>query len=253
MNDLRLALRLFLRSPGFTLLAVLCLALGIGVNASIFSLLDSVYLRPLPVGNADRVVVLSRAGNPMFSYAEYLALRDRNQSLDGLAVSDQEASDLSYQGNAALIGAEPVSGNYAAVMGARALLGRWLNREDEPAAVISYTAWQRMFHGDPGVLGKIVRSESHSYTVVGVAGPEFAGVYMPLRIDLWVPFRFWAGEDVDHRRAMMFGTLKRGVTVSQAVAELNAPPRRSTGRTRRWPATPMRLSQWNWCAAFPTR
>ncbi|MGA3025434.1 MAG: ABC transporter permease [Bryobacteraceae bacterium] len=222
MHDIRLALRLFRKSPGFTFLAVLCLALGIGVNTSIFSLLDSVYLRPLPVGNADRVVVLSRGGSPFLSYAEYRELRDRNQSLDGLAASEPEESDLSFQGNAALIGAEPVSGNYATVLGARTLLGRWFNREDEPAAVISYSAWQRMFHGDPHVLGKIVRSESHSYTLVGVAPPEFAGIYMPLRIDLWVPFRFWAGDHADHMRVMVFGSLKRGVSVSQASAELNA-------------------------------
>jgi predicted permease len=222
MQDIRLALRLFRKSPGFTFLAVLCLALGIGVNASIFSLLDSVYLRPLPVDNADRVVVLSRGGNPMLSYAEYRALRDRNQSLAGLAVSDPEESDLSFQGNAALIGAEPVSGNYAAVLGARTLLGRWFTREDEPAAVISYSAWQRVFHGDPQVLGKMVRSESHTYTVVGVAPPQFAGIYMPLRIDLWVPFRFWAGNNADRMGVMVFGSLKSGVTVPQASAELNA-------------------------------
>jgi predicted permease len=222
MQDIRLAVRLFRKSPGFTFLAVLCLALGIGVNASIFSLLDSVYLRPLPVGNADRVVVLSRGGNPSLSYPEYRALRDRNQSLEGLAVSNPEESDLSFEGNAALIGAEPVSGNYATVLGARTLLGRWFTREDEPAAVISYSAWQRVFHGDPSVLGKVVRSESHTYTVVGVAPPEFGGIYMPLRIDLWVPFRLWAGSNADHMRPMVFGSLKPGIGVSQAAAELNA-------------------------------
>jgi putative ABC transport system permease protein len=221
MHDLTLAIRLLRKSPAFTFLALLCLALGIGVNASIFSLLDSVYLRPLPVGNADRVVVLSRGGGPLFPYPEYRALRDRNQSLDGLAVSEPEESDLSFEGNAMLIGAEPVSANYAAVLGARTSLGRWFTREDEPAAVVSYHAWQQLFHGDPGVLGKTIRSESHAYTVVGVAPPEFAGIYAPLRIDLWVPFRYWAGNDADNRRAMVFGCLKRGVGVSQAAAELN--------------------------------
>jgi putative ABC transport system permease protein len=222
MHDIRLALRLFRKSPGFTFLAVLCLALGIGVNTSIFSLLDSVYLRPLPVGNADRLVVLSRGGSPMFSYAEYRGLADRTRSLAGLAASEPEESDLSFEGNAALIGAEPVSGNYADVMGARTLLGRWFNREDEPAAVIGYNAWQRMFHSDPRVLGKTIRSESHTYTVVGVAPPEFGGIYMPVRIDLWVPFRFWAAEYAGRMRVMVFGALKRGVTVPQASAELNA-------------------------------
>src|ERR1035441_894662 len=166
--------------------------------------------------------VLSRGGSPLFPYPEYRALRDRNQSLDGLAVSEPEESDLSFEGNAMLIGAEPVSANYAAVLGARTSLGRWFTREDEPAAVISYHAWQQLFHGDPGVLGKTIRSESHAYTVVGVAPSEFAGIYAPLRIDLWVPFRYWAGNDADNRRAMVFGCLKRGVGVSQAAAELNA-------------------------------
>ncbi len=221
MRDITLALRLALKSPGSTFLAVLCLALGIGVNASIFSLLNFVYFRPLPVSNADRVVVLSRRGNSLLTYAEYRGLRDRNGSLDGLAASNPEESDLSFEGNAALIGAEPVSGNYAAVLGARAMLGRWFNREDGPAAVISYDAWQRLLHGDPHVLGKIVRSESHTYTVVGVAPPEFGGIYMPLRIDLWVPFRFWAGNNAEQRRVMVFGRLKPGVSASQAAADIN--------------------------------
>jgi len=84
MRDIRLALRLFRKSPGFTFLAVLCLGLGIGVNASIFTLLNSVYLRPLPVANADRVVVLSCGGAPLFSYTEYRALADRSHLLAGL-------------------------------------------------------------------------------------------------------------------------------------------------------------------------
>ena len=217
-----LAIRLLRKSPTFTLLALLCLALGIGVNASIFSLLDAVYLRPLPVGNADRVAVLSRAGSPVFPYPEYRALRDRSQSLEGLAFSQPEESDLSFEGHASLTGAEPVSANYAAVLGVRTAVGRWFTSEDEPAAVISFHAWQNLFHGDPGVLGKIIRSESHAYTVVGVARPEFAGIYAPLRIDLWVPFRYWAGNHANGRRGMIFACLKRGIGVSQAAAELNA-------------------------------
>jgi predicted permease len=222
MYDLALAFRLLRKSPGFTLLALLCLALGIGVNASIFSLLDAIYLRPLPVANGERVVVFSRGGNPLFSYAEYRALRDRNQSLAGLAISEPEESDMSFEGNAMLIGAEPVSANYAAVLGARAALGRWFTSEDQPEAVISYHAWQELFHGDTGVLGKTIHSESHAYTVVGVAPPEFAGIYAPLRIDLWVPFRYWAGNAAENRRGMLFGCLKRGIGGSQAGAELNA-------------------------------
>jgi putative ABC transport system permease protein len=101
-------------------------------------------------------------------------------------------------------------------------LGRWFNREDQAAAVISYSAWERFFRNDPQVIGKTIRSESHSYTVVGVAAPEFGGIYQPMRIDLWVPFRFWAGQRAARMRVMVFGALKHGVNVAQASAELNA-------------------------------
>ncbi|MDE3198814.1 MAG: ABC transporter permease [Acidobacteriota bacterium] len=222
MHDLALALRLLRKSPAFTSLAVLCLALGIGVNASIFSLLDAVYFRPLPVANAARIAVLSRDGRPFFSYAEYSALRDRNRSLDGLAISFPEESDLSFEGNAGLIGAEPISANYAAVLGVRPFMGRWFTREDEPAAVISYRAWQQLFHADPAALGKTIHSESHTYTVVGVAPPEFAGIYAPLRIDLWVPFHYWAGNDAGRRRGMIFAALKPGLAAAQSSAELTS-------------------------------
>jgi putative ABC transport system permease protein len=124
------------------------------------------------------------------------------------------------------------------------VLGRWFDREDEPAAVISYTAWQRLFHGDPHVLGKTIRSESHTYTVSGVAAPEFGGVYMPLRIDLWVPFRYWAGQDAPRRRVMLFGALKPGVAASQAAAELNsiaAEIRRLNPAAAQGPAAPLTL------------
>lgn len=222
MRDLALAIRLLRKSRGFTFLALVCLALGVGVNASIFSLVDFAYFRPLPVANASRVAVLSRAGSPLFPFAEYRALRDRNQSLEGVAISDPEESDISFEGNAMLIGAEPVSANYSAVLGARTAMGRWFTREDEPVAVISDHVWKELFHGDPEVLGKTIRSESHAYTVIGVAPPEFGGIYAPLRIDLWVPFRYWAGSDAENRRGMVFACLKRGVGVTQAAAELNA-------------------------------
>ncbi len=106
-------------------------------------------------------------------------------------------------------------------MGVRTTLGRWFHGEDEPSAVISYNSWQNLFHGDPNVLGKTVRSESHAYSVVGVAPPEFAGIYLPWRTDVWVPFRFWAGDNADRLRVMVFGTLQPGVAVIQASAELN--------------------------------
>ena len=159
--DLVHAWRLLLRSPGFTFLAVLCLALGIGVNTSIFSLFNFLYLRPLPVEAPDRLLVFSRGGSPLISYPDYRDLRDRSQSLEGMAVSNPTESSLDFDGQSHAAAAEAVSLSYPRVIGVRPYLGRWFEREDEQTAVISFRTWQRLFHGDPNILGKRVRSETH--------------------------------------------------------------------------------------------
>ena len=229
--DITYALRLIRRAPGFTLLAVLCLGLGIGANASIFSVLNALFLRPMPVQDPQRLVVLSREANPLFSYPDYADLRDRSQSFAGLAVSSPTESSLDFEGSSYLAAAEPVSTNYREIIGVRPFLGRWFANEDEPEAVISYRAWQRVFHGDPNVIGKRVRSEAGWYTVVGVAPSEFGGIYLPLNTDIWVPFQRWVRQypniaaqmrDRANRRVMVFGRLKPGIEPGQAAAELNA-------------------------------
>jgi len=231
MLDLTYSLRLLRKSPGFTLLAVLCLGLGIGVNASIFSLVNFSFLRPLPVVEPDRVVVVSRGGSPLISYPDYRDLRDRSQSFAGLAASNPTESSLDFEGNSHPAAAEAVSANYPQVIGVRLFLGRWFSTEDELAVVISYRTWQRLFSGDPDVLGKRVRSETQWYTVVGVAPKEFTGIFLPMSIDVWVPFRAWARqygnivsemEDRASPRVMVFGRLKPETSVRQAGAELNA-------------------------------
>ncbi len=124
-----------------------------------------------------------------------------------------------------------MTANYPQVMGVGTFMGRWFARDDEPAAVIGYRAWQRWFHGDPHILGKRVRSETQWYTIVGVAPPEFAGIYLPLNMDIWVPFRMWAAqygelggqlEDRTRPRVFVFGRMKAGVATAQAAAELSA-------------------------------
>jgi len=229
--DLVHAWRLLLRSPGFTFLAVLCLALGIGVNTSIFSLFNFLYLRPLPVEAPDRLLVFSRGGSPLISYPDYRDLRDRSQSLEGMAVSNPTESSLDFDGQSHAAAAEAVSLSYPRVIGVRPYLGRWFEREDEQTAVISFRTWQRLFHGDPNILGKRVRSETQWYTIVGVAPREFAGIYLPLNMDLWVPFQTWARqypdrvtglEDRTRPQVFVFGRLKPRMAMSQAVAELNA-------------------------------
>jgi predicted permease len=230
-HDIQYGLRMLQKNPWFTALAVLTLALGIGVNTSVFSLLNFVLLRPLSVPDAESVTVLSRGGDPLFSYLDYCDYRDRNQSFTALAATTPTESSLDYQGESRATAAEAVSGNYSEVMKIEPLLGRWFTNENENAAVISYDAWKRLFGADPEVLGKHVRSESQWYTVIGVAPPDFTGIYAPIRTDIWVPFRVWINLNVNpaaerndrvRPRVMLFGRLKAGIEPSQAAANLDA-------------------------------
>jgi predicted permease len=228
-RDILFSFRLVGKARGFTALAVTCLGLGIGVSTAIFSLINYVYLRPLPVSQANDVVVVSRGGEPMFSWPDYRDLRDRSHSLAAVAASTPTESSIDYQGNSTAAGAEAVTANYAKAIGAPLALGRWFRTDDEPSAVISYKTWQRVFGEDPDVLGKQVRSENRWYTVIGVAGKEFAGTYLPIGIDIWVPFGAWAKqypnielETRDRRHVMIFARLNPGFEPSQAAAELNA-------------------------------
>ena len=162
-RDLRHGLRQFRRSPGFSALAVLCLGLAIGVNTSIFGVLNSVLLRPMPVQQPERLIVVSRGDTASFSHPTYREFRDRNRTLSGLAASMPSESDLDIDGSSTFVAAEAVSANYSTVIGVRTALGRWFSSDAEPAAVISYTVWQRQFNLDPNVLGRTIRSESQSY------------------------------------------------------------------------------------------
>jgi hypothetical protein len=187
--DLRHSIRQFRKTPGFAVIAILCLGLGIGVIASMFSLLNFLYLRPLPVNDPHRVVVFSRAGNPLNSYADYRDYCDGAQTLAGVAATNPTESSLDFDGVSHSAAAEAGSLNYPEVIGVLPYLGRWFQTEDEASVVLSYRTWQRLFHGAPNVLGKRVRSESQWYTVVGMAPPEFEGIYLPMSMDLWVPLK----------------------------------------------------------------
>ena len=189
LRDLRYGLRGLRKSPGFTAVAVLTLALGIGANTSVFSLSNFVLMRPLAVLDAERVTVVSHGGHPLFSYPNYRDYQDRNQSFTAFAASNPTESSLDYEGESRATAAEAVSASYSEVMSVQPLLGRWFADENENVAVISYDAWQRMFRGDRDILGKHVRSESQWYTVIGVAPPDFTGICSPIRTDIWVPFR----------------------------------------------------------------
>jgi putative ABC transport system permease protein len=226
-RDLRLGLRQFRRSPGFSALAVLCLGLAIGVNTSIFGVLNSALFRPMPVEQPDRLIVVSRGESVSFAYPTYRDYRDRSRALSGLAAAMPYESDLDIDGDSSFIAAEAVSGNYAGVIGARTALGRWFTGEADPVAVISYAVWQRHFNLSPDVLGTTVRSESQTYTVIGVASREFNGIFSPLRTDIWIPIATRPSfvpllQDRSARRVMLFGRLREDATPATASSELNA-------------------------------
>ncbi len=228
--DIRYGLRQLRRNPGFAVVAVLTMAIGIGANISVFSFLDAVALRPLAVPEASQVVVVHRGDSTRFSYPNYVDYRDRNQAFTALAATFPTEATLGFEGQSDLITAEAVSANYETVMRIPLLLGHWFTNEDQPEAVISYRAWVERFHADPKVLGKQVRSISAWYTIVGVAPPDFTGIFAPRPTDLWVPLRFWAKpfpaierrlHDPANHTVMIFGRLRGGVTPDQAAANLN--------------------------------
>lgn len=228
VRDVRYVLRQLRRSPGFALLAVVCLGLGIGVNTAIFGVINSVLLRPMPVADPERLIVISRGERTAWSYPDYRDFRDRSRTLSGLAGSWPMESDLDVDGDSAFVAAEVVSANYGDVLGVSPVLGRWFADDREPFAVISYAAWERWFHRNPQVLGRRIGSQSESYTVIGVAPPDFTGADAPLRTDIWVPIGTRRGlaerlEDRDGRHLfMLFGRLRPGATATEASNELNA-------------------------------
>lgn len=228
-RDLRHAFRQLRRAPGFAALAVLCLGLGIGVNTAIFGVISSVMLRPMPVADPEHLILINRGEDTAWSYPTYQDFQDRTRVLSGVTASLPIESDLDVDGEGDFVASEAVPAGYGSVMGVSPVLGRWFADDAEPVAVISYAIWQRRFNLSPSVLGRRIRSQSQSYTIVGVAPREFTGVLAPMRTDLWVPIRTRPGlvaQLEDRRRMwrglMLFGRLSADATAAQASAELNA-------------------------------
>src|SRR5437899_4632820 len=224
--DLRYAIRQVKRSPGFAVLAVLCLGLGIGANTSMFSALNSVLFRRLPVADPGRLVMLSRGTSAYFSYPDFRDLQARGRLLSGLTASFPMESDLEVDGVSEFEVAEVVSANYGSVVGVAPAVGRWFTSETEPIAVISYAVWQNRFGGSADILGRRIASEAQSYTIVGVAPRAFTGIFAPYRTDIWVPMRTRPRlaamlDNRSRRLVMVFGRLRSDATPGQASAELN--------------------------------
>jgi predicted permease len=245
-KDIRFALRTFTKAPAFALTAVGSLALGIGVNTTIFTIINALFLNPLPVDRVSEVVAVytldsnntSQLGNVLqMSLPNYRDFRDRSQSFSAMAAySFPIPGRLSTGAEGEQIFLELVTGNYFSTLGVRPLVGRVLGPEDDrvqgasPVIVLGHRTWQRRFGGASDIVGRTVTVNGAAFTVVGVAPEGFRGVNSLFGPDAWAPtmmyrellpaqFRSW----VDERRALAFNVaarLKPGVTIGQAGAEM---------------------------------
>jgi predicted permease len=237
-QDLRYGLRMLRRSPAFAAAAVLSLALGIGVNTAIFTLIDALMLRMLPVERPQELVVLKKVHplNPddQFSYAAYIRFRDGAADFAGiLAATVTDTVNIFLKGEPELVSRQSVSGNYFAVLGVRPVLGRALEPGDDrlpagdPVAVISYGFWQRRFGRDPSVLGQGFTLKGTSFSIIGVAPAEFFGETVGKAPDIWTPVTvqpgapswLWSGHSVTWLR--IAGRLGPGITREQARSRLD--------------------------------
>ncbi|HEX5736609.1 MAG TPA: ABC transporter permease [Blastocatellia bacterium] len=239
LQDLRYGVRMLLKKPGFTVVAVLTLALGIGANTAIFSFMNSLFLRPLPFAEPDQLVRLYGEDSEgrrfdVFSYANYVDIRDRSQSFAGLAAHDYVSVNLSTGAGAESVQGEIVTGNYFSMLGANAMAGRTLLDEDDsapgahPVVVISHRLWQRRFGASPNAVGAKIYLNGHPFTIVGVMPEEFRGAYQAIVADFWAPMMMHEqvrprGTPITQRSwGWLNGTgrLKPNVTREQAQAEI---------------------------------
>jgi predicted permease len=239
LKDIRYGVRGLLKRPGFVIISIITLALGIGANTAMFSLLNTVLLRRLPVKDPEQIVSVSVRGKTdsilAFSHPNYVDFRDRNQVLSSLLLYRFAPVSLSRNGNNQRIWSYEVSGNYFDLLGVHALKGRtFLPEEDRtklshPVVVVSYTGWQRRFGGDPDLVGKEVLLNNHPFKVIGITPQNFRGTEMIYTPDMFVPISMleWIEPGstwVDSRDSQNFfaiGRLKPGVTSRQAEASLN--------------------------------
>jgi len=238
LQDLRFALRMLRKSPGFTAIAVVTLALGIGANAVVFGVLNALILRPLNVPQAQSLYGIERGSDKAVnqSYPDYLDLRDRNRSFDDLAAYNVTSVGLDTGNHPSGAWIFEVTGNYFDALGVQPYLGRFFHGADEhgpnsaPYIVLTYAFWHSHFQDDRGVVGRIVQLNKHPFTILGVAPPEFRGTLSFVFPDFWVPIvnqEQVEGANVLNARGnrgilMVLGHLKAGVTPAQAVADLNS-------------------------------
>jgi predicted permease len=240
IQDLRYGARMLLKSKMFTLVAALSLALGIGANTAIFSLINALMLRTLPVKDAHELALFTvvRAQGPDYLLTRpfYEMVRDRNQSFTGVIATGNvgrarmTAPEPGAAGAVESAQRQEVSGNFFSVLGVGAVVGRTLTEAvdnptgPEPAAVISHEFWQRRFGLDPAVVGRRITVNDTAVTIVGVAPPGFFGIEVGTRPELWMPIRALNNPNLRQRIAwteQVMGRLRPGVSMAQAQAEMD--------------------------------
>ncbi len=234
-QDLRYGARMLRKKPRFTLIAIITLALGIGANTAIFSLVNTALLRPLPVERPEQLVSINNASLnlPVISYPNYRDFRDRNNSFSGMLAYRYTTLGLSNNGVNERVWGYLATGAYFEVLGVKPALGRFFTPDDDkspgahPVAVITYDCWQKRYAGDPQVMGKTVIINGRNFTIIGVAPQGFYGSEIIYRPEIWFPSMMQAQIDgwseLETRGSPTFfaqGRLKPGVTMSQAEAEL---------------------------------
>src|ERR1017187_7740510 len=235
--DVRFALRQLRRSPGFTIAAVLTLALAIGANAVVFSVMNAFILRPLNVPDAQSLYALQHGNEPVAnqSYPDYLELRDRNHSFDGLIAYNVAMAGMDAGKEPARVWVEEASGNYFDALGLQPTLGHFFHASDEhgansaPYIVLTYAYWHMHFLDDPGVVGRVVRLNRHPFTILGVGPQDFHGTLLFFNPDIYVPLvehPLLGANDLTTRSDRwvfeIMGHLKPSVAPAHAIADLNS-------------------------------
>ncbi len=252
LHDIRYGLRMLLKKPGFTLIAVLSLALGIGANTAIFSLLDAVLLKSLPVSKPEQLVLFGKGeeagltnafpsqSTDLYSYPFYRQVQQRTDVFSGVAgllsIPWTVHGFVNASGDIEKMQVQLVSGTYFPVLGVNATLGRVLTETDDqnqgahPVAVVSYAWWQKRFGGDPSAVGKTIKIDNLDYTIVGVGPKEFFGTTVGNAPDLWVPLSMekqlppahWDGRNDPAAQSLyLIARLKDGVKAEQASPGIN--------------------------------
>ncbi|MFZ0818509.1 MAG: ABC transporter permease [Candidatus Acidiferrales bacterium] len=256
LQDIRFAIRGLLKNPGFSAIAILTLALGIGANTALFSVMNALLLRTLPVHDPQQLVVLSdpessgmqngtnNGDRDLFTFHEFEGLRDNNQVFSGILTFASQVYQApvatSDSGDGTQTGISLVSGSYFSTLGVEPMMGHAFGAEVDrgrgqfPQAILSYAFWRQHLHEDPGVIGRKIRIRKTLFEVIGVMPREFTGIVVGFSPEIWVPLtmqqavvpgRDWLTQPPGSVTKTMFlhivGRLKPGVTLSQANASIN--------------------------------